>query len=88
MFLFYFLFYFCTWLPRYGNPLIVCCRWFILTIAILVIIIIIIIVVVVDLSAGETLLRIVVGTHPWLVCRIMGAIVEPFGSKVNQVDFL
>ena len=42
-----FLFYFCTWLPRYGNPLIVCCRWFILTIAILVIIIIIVVVVVV-----------------------------------------
>jgi len=29
----------------------------------------------IDLSAGETLVRIVAGTHPWLVCRIMGAIV-------------
>jgi len=28
----------------------------------------------IDLSAGETLVRIVAGTHPWLVC-IMGAIV-------------
>jgi len=29
----------------------------------------------IDLSAGETLVRIVAGTHLWLVCRIMGAIV-------------
>jgi len=29
----------------------------------------------IDLSACETLVRIVAGTHPWLVCRIMGAIV-------------
>ena len=29
----------------------------------------------IDLSAGETLVRIVAGTHPWLVCRIMGSVV-------------
>ena len=29
----------------------------------------------IDLSAIETLVRIVAGTHLWLVCRIMGAIV-------------
>ena len=28
-----------------------------------------------DLSVVETLVRIVAATHPWLVCRIMGAIV-------------
>jgi len=27
------------------------------------------------ISAGETLVRIIARTHPWLVCRIMGAIV-------------
>jgi len=29
----------------------------------------------IDLSAGETQVRIVAATHPWLVCRIMGTIV-------------
>jgi len=29
----------------------------------------------IDLSAGETPVRIVAGTHPWIVCRIMGEIV-------------
>ena len=29
----------------------------------------------IDLSAGETLVKIVAATHPWLVCRIMGTIV-------------
>jgi len=27
------------------------------------------------ISAGETLVSIVAGTHPWLVCKIIGAIV-------------
>ena len=30
----------------------------------------------IDLSAGETLVRIVAATHHWLVCRIMGTIVQ------------
>ena len=38
----------------------------------------------IDLSAGETQVRIVAATHPWLVCRIMGTIVSHgLGFKVR-----